>query len=200
MSAPNLPSFVGNRVQAPTTVPVAVQAQPAPAPSFGEFADFATAKISGESAPKAQPGDYECECTGLVRYKKFLIFEYVITDVLNPNSESPVGFSSSILRDISDPNYFGYTAKIALSIAGVDVNDQQQLAASQPYLPAMLAAALTGVPQSFGGATIERSALVGRKFRLRVVPQEERLGKSGKSNIDKNTGRPYHKEIVSKAE
>lgn len=198
MSAPNLPSFVGNRVQ--VSAPVAAQAQPAPAPSFGEFADFATAKISGESAPKPQPGFYECECTALVRYKKFLIFEYVIESALDPNSESPVGFRSSILRDISDPNYFGYTAKIALSIAGVDVNDQQQLAASQPYLPAMLAAALTGVPQQFGGATIERSALVGRKFRLQVVPQEERVSKNGKLNIDKNTGRPFHKEIVTKAE
>ena len=186
----NLPSFVSAPKSA--TAPAVSTQGPAPAPSYGDFAAMATAQISDKTPPKPGLGLYACTCDKVVRKSTALIFEYTIDEVRAPTSESsPPGFKSSHYRDTKDPKYFGYTAQVALAIAGVDTSDKAIVQASQQYLPAMLAAATTG-QTCFGpnGEPIGPDALLGKRFLLQVSPGKA----TGKVNA--KTGLPYTQEDV----
>jgi hypothetical protein len=184
-----LPSFAQPSAVAQHTAPIAPQG-PAPAPSYGDFDGFGTAKISDKSPPKPGLGLYECTCTKVIRKPTALIFEYVIDGVRSADaSSSQPGFRSSVYRDTKDPKYFGYTAQVALAIAGVDTSDKEQTAAAQQYLPAVLAAATTGqtcfAPDS---SPVGPDCLIGRRFLLQVSP--------GSGKTSPKTGLPYNQEDV----
>lgn len=190
-----LPSFVQPSPVQPTQAPAQqsvaqVPTGPAPAPGYGEFAGFGTATISDKTPPKPGIGLYACTCTKVVKKPTALIFEYVIDEVRSAEAgSSPVGFRSSLYRDTKDPKYFGYTAQVALAIAGVDTQDKAQTAAAQPYLPAMLAAVTTGqtcfAPD---GSPIGPDTMIGRKFLLQVS--------QGSGKVNPKTKLPYNQEDV----
>jgi hypothetical protein len=180
-----LPSFAQPKASAAAPTP-----GPAPAPSYGDLAGFGSAQISDRSPPKPGTGLYLCTCTKVIRKPTALIFEYTIAEVRSATDESsPVGFQSSVYRDTKDPKYFGYTAQVALAIAGVDTRDKAVVAASQQYLPAMLAAATSG-QTCFGpdGTPLGSDTLIGKQFLLQVSPG------GGKTNP--KTGKPYSQEDV----
>ena len=175
-----------NPPQSPAQAPQAAFGVPAPTPAaFGapapaggtydnQFQRFGLAPISNSAPPKPEIGNYICQLVKMVRFEaRAIIFEYVVEQ---SNSGSPVGFKSSIYRDITNPKYDSYTLETVLSIAGVDVRDPAAVERARPFVADLINA---GITQQVSGQ-VQPSSMIGRKFGLSVTASNKGPNAKGK--------------------